>query len=72
MSKKRVFGIGGPLTDSSFNPIKMTRQQAQREADSMARKTVKNNLSSHAKGHVFDAGDYYRISVCVSTPRSAS
>lgn len=72
MSRKRVFGIGGPLTDSNFNPIKMTRKQAQREADSLARATVKIRLSNHATGHVFDAGDYYRISVCVSNPRSAA
>ncbi|ENO6831257.1 hypothetical protein [Klebsiella pneumoniae] len=69
---KPVFGIGGPMTDSNFNIIRMSKAQAQREADKQARKTVKHGLSRHARGFVFDAGSHYRISVCVSTPERAA
>lgn len=71
MSIKPIYGIGasGPLTDSNFEPIKGTRRKAQTLANSAARKTLKSGLSDYAKGHVFDAGSYYRISVCVTAPR---
>lgn len=67
---KPVFGIGGPLTDANFDVISMSKKQAQQAADRMARKTVADGLSSYAKGVVFDAGKHYRISVCVTRPRS--
>lgn len=63
---KPVYGIGGPLTDANFNHLRMNRKQAQAEADRMARKTVKLGWSRVAKGFVFDAGEYYRLSVSVS------
>lgn len=62
---KPVYSIGGPLTDANFNTLKMSRKQAQAEAGRLARKTIKSGLSREAKGFVFDAGDYYRISVGV-------
>lgn len=68
---KPVFGIGGPMTDSNFGVIRMSRAQAQKEANRIARKTIKNGWSGYAKGFVFDAGDYYRISVAVSAPRKS-
>lgn len=69
---KPIFGIGGPLTDANFNTIRMSKVQAQREADKQARKTIKQGLSRYARGFVFDAGSHYRISVCVSTPERAA
>ncbi|HCC6093110.1 hypothetical protein [Citrobacter freundii] len=66
---KPVFGIGGPLTDANFNTIKMSKKQAQQAADRLARKTISSGLSICAKGFVFDAGEHYRISVCVSSQR---
>lgn len=67
---KPVYGIGGPLTDANFNQLNMSRRQAQMEADKLARKTVRQGLSDCAQGFVCDVGDYYRISVEVSKPRS--
>lgn len=67
---KPVYGIGGPLTDANFNQLSMSRSQAQREAEKLARKTVRQGLSDHARGFVCDVGEYYRISVAVSKPRS--
>lgn len=64
---KPVYGIGGPLTDSNFNILRMNRKQAQAEADRLARQTIKRGWSNTAKGFVFDAGDYYRLSVAVSS-----
>jgi hypothetical protein len=64
---KPVYGIGGPLTDANFNILRMNRRQAQAEADRLARKTIKRGWSNTAKGFVFDAGDYYRLSVAVSS-----
>lgn len=69
---KPVFGIGGPLTDANFNVLRMSKPQAQREADRMARRTIRQGLSRHARGFVFDAGSHYRISICVSTPERAA
>lgn len=67
--RKALYGIGGPITDSNFNPIIVTKKQAQREAKIAAAKTVKNGLSDYAEGHVFEADSYYRINVSVSKPR---
>lgn len=67
---KPVFGIGGPLTDADFNAIRMSKKKAQHAADRLARKTVSDGLSTYAKGFVFDAGEHYRISVCVTRPRA--
>ena len=67
---KPVFGIGVPLTDADFNAIRMSKRQAQHAADRLARKTVSDGLSTYAKGFVFDAGEHYRISVCVTRPRA--
>lgn len=64
---KPVYGIGGPLTDANFNTLRMNRRQAQAEADRLARQTIKSGWSMIAKGFVFDAGDYYRLSVAVSS-----
>lgn len=64
---KPVYGIGGPLTDANFNILRMNRRQAQAEADRLARQTIKLGWSNTAKGFVFDAGDYYRLSVAVSS-----
>lgn len=64
---KPVYGVGGPLTDANFNILRMNRRQAQAEADRLARQTIKSGWSNIAKGFVFDAGDYYRLSVAVSS-----
>lgn len=69
---KPVYGIGGPLTDANFNIMKMSKKQVQALADKKARKTLKDGLSDFARGFVFDAGDYYRISVCVTNPGATS
>ena len=67
--RKPLYGAGGPITDSNFNPIIATRKQAQREAKIAAAKTVKKGLSDYAEGHVFETESYYRINVSVSKPR---
>ncbi len=69
--RKPVYGIGGPITDSDFNVVHMNRKKAQAYADKLARKTVSSGWSSFAKGFVFDSGEYYRVSVCVSNPRKS-
>ncbi len=70
--RKYLYGPGGPITDSEFTIVKVSRKQALSAARKMAKDTVNKGLSSVAEGHVFEAETYYRINVCVSMPRKHS
>lgn len=60
--RKLVKAGCGPLLNDRGETVHATREQAQRLANKMAKKSDLRNVKGCA-GFVFDAGDYYRINI---------
>lgn len=63
MTTKHLRISGQPVTDSNFEPVKVTRKQAESLSRQEQRDFQKMPWGKDAKGFVFEAEQYFNVTV---------